>query len=48
MAWWQETGQLGSSYREFSWQGPGQWRLTRIELPQRGVLGWGGPQPFGY
>lgn len=47
MAWWQETGQLASSYRQFSWQGPGQWLLTRIELPQLGVLGWEGPRPFG-
>ncbi|MCF7751954.1 hypothetical protein KQ945_14435 [Bacillus subtilis subsp. subtilis] len=47
MAWWQETGQLAGSYRELSWRGPGDWLLTRIPPPQRGVLGWTGPQPFG-
>lgn len=47
MAWWQETAQLADSYREFSWRGPGDWRLTCIPPPQLGVLGWTGPQPFG-
>jgi len=32
MAWWQENGQLGSSYRELSWRGPGDWLITRIDL----------------
>lgn len=47
MAWWQENGLLDCSYRELSWRGPGDWQLTRIDLPQPGVLGWDGPRPFG-
>lgn len=46
MAWWQETGQLACSYQQFSWRGAGDWLLTRIPPPQRGVLGWTGAQPF--
>ncbi|MEG2804124.1 hypothetical protein [Stenotrophomonas sp.] len=47
MAWWQESGQLDASFHQFSWRGAGTWGLTRIDLPQRGVLGWAGPRPFG-
>ncbi len=48
MAWWQENGQLAASYRELSWRGPGDWLITRIDLPHPGMLGWAGPRPFGH
>ncbi|WP_411850708.1 hypothetical protein ACLB90_17860 [Stenotrophomonas sp. LGBM10] len=42
MAWWQEAGRLADTFAEIAWLSPGQWRITTIPVPVRGVMGWDG------
>lgn len=47
MSWWQETGELKSTFKLIYWYHYKRWKIVEVSLPTMGVNGWNGPKPFG-